>query len=85
MMVGGASNSPADSSTAIDAVGGAGKAVNRIRQPTQHELARSPRSPPGVGLPSWVRWQMTMSDEFASATAARAAPKLTIRPDSAIA
>ena len=51
MAAGSTNGSPADCSTEADAFGGGGTAANWMRQPTQHDLPRSPRSLPGVGLP----------------------------------
>ena len=85
MAAGSTNSSPADCSTEADAFGGGGTAANWMRQPAQHDLPRSPRSLPGVGLPSCARSQIMTFEEFASATAMRTALKLAISPDNAIA
>lgn len=86
MIAGGAMGWPLDCSTAIETAGGGGTAASSIRQPMEQELLQSLLlSPAGACRSRRGTWQMTVSEAAASAIAVRTAPKLTIRPASAIA
>lgn len=77
---------PCVCSTATEAVGGGGTAASSNTQPMQQELSQSLwLFPVGAVCPGRVEWQITTPGEAVSAKAERTAPKLPIRPESAIA
>ena len=78
----------ADCNTGAAFAGGGGSAAASIRQPVQQELMQILpllSSGAGVDCPATSLWQRIAPGSAAASAAARAAPKLPIRLDSAIA